>query len=127
MGAAPAAPAAEDKAEAPTIKLKRPGTIGLKKSTPAATAPATPKAEPELEQLESLDDVDLAPLTDLSMAPVEESTGAKVFTIIAVVAAVVAMIVTLVLCGILQKHAASPDGSAPTGNTLHALPFERLF
>ena len=118
MSSVSAAPA--DAAEAPTLKLKRPGAPVLKKDAPK------PAAEPELEQLESLDDLDMAPLADIPSAPAEESTGAKVFTIIAVAAAAVAIIVTLVLCGILQKHGASPDGSEPTGNTLHSLPFERL-
>lgn len=120
MSAVSAAPA--DAAEAPTLKLKRPGAPTLKKEAPK---PAV--AEPELEQLESLDDLDMTPLASMPTAPAEESTGAKIFTIIAVAAAAVAIIVTILLCGILQKHGASPDGSEPTGNTLHSLPFERLF
>ena len=120
MSSVAAAPA--DAAEAPTLKLKRPGAPALKKDAPKPAA-----AEPELEQLESLDDLDMTPLAGMPAGPVEESTGAKIFTIIAVAAAAVAIIVTILLCGILQKHGASPDGSEPTGNTLHALPFERLF
>lgn len=110
-----AKPADEEK----TIKLKRPATLSLKRD--AAPAPA---AEPELEPLENLDDVPLAPLDGTPAAPVQESTGAKVFTIISVVAACASIIVTLILCIILQKQAASPDGSPATGNTLHSLPFK---
>jgi hypothetical protein len=120
---APAAPAAGG--DAPTIKLKRPGApVGLKKDTPA---PA-PAAEPELESLdtlESLDDMDMAPLTGVDM-PAVESTGMKAFTIVAMCIAVASIIVTLMVCYVLQQHAASPDGSAPTGNTLHSLQMERL-
>jgi hypothetical protein len=123
MGATPAAPAAGG-AEAPTIKLKRPGApLSLKKDTPA-----TPAAEPELESLdslESLDDVDLAPLVDTNV-PAVESTGMKVFTIVAMIFAIASIIVTLMVSYVLQKHATSPDGSAPTGNTLHSLQMERL-
>ena len=115
---APMAPVAEG-GEEKTIRLKRPTTLSLKKETPA---PATP-AEPELEALEPLDEASLAPLP---AAPVQESKGAKAFTVIAIIAASVAIIVTLVLCGVMQKQAASPDGSPATGNTLHSLPFLRL-
>ena len=73
--------------------------------------------------MEPLDEASLAPLP---AAPVQESKGAKAFTVIAIIAASVAIIVTLVLCGVMQKQAASPDGSPATGNTLHSLPFQRL-
>ena len=134
--ATPAGGAAKPKVSAPmasvtaggeekTIKLKRPGTITLKKPGAAAAAPAAPADEPELEPLESLDDEGLTPLTDLPAAPVaEESKGAKVFTIITIVAACAALILTALTCLKLQKQAASPDGSVATGNTLHSLPFQ---
>ena len=120
--AAPAAPAAGG-SEAPTIKLQRPG-LGLKKDAPKPAA--APAAEPELESLDSLEPLeDLGSLPDLPNAP--ESAGGKAFTIIAIIAAAASIIATLIVCGIVQKHAASPDGSPATGNTLHQLPFERLF
>ena len=129
MGATPAAPEAPaaDGAEAPTIKLKRPGAgLGLKKD--AAPAPA-PAAEPELESLDSLESLDDLDLTSPSMnaMPAAESAGMKAFTVAAMCIAVASIIVTLMLCYVLQKHAASPDGSAPTGNTLHSLQMERLY
>lgn len=105
--------------EEKTVKLKRP--VGL--TLPKKDAPKP--VEPELEQLESLDDDSLAPLPDLA-APVAESAGAKAFTIIGVVAAAFAIIATIALCIILQKQAASPNGDLPTGNTLHSLPFQRI-
>lgn len=112
----PIAPAAGG--EEKTVKLKRPGlTIPKKETKPA---------EPELDQLESLDDDMLAPLPELNAAPAEESTGAKAFTIIGVIAAAFAIIATVALCIILQKQAASPNGDLPTGNTLHSLPFQRF-
>lgn len=112
----PIAPAAGG--EEKTVKLKRPGlTIPKKETKPV---------EPELEQLESLDDDMLAPLPELNAAPAEESTGAKAFTIIGVIAAAFAIIATVALCIILQKQAASPNGDLPTGNTLHSLPFQRF-
>lgn len=119
---APIAPVADKPAggtEAPTLKLQRPI---LKKDAPKPAA-----AEPELEQLEPLEDLDLSPLPEVASAPVVESTGAKAFTIVAIVAAVAASIAAAIVCGIIQKHAASPDGSPATGNTIHSLPFERLF
>ncbi len=121
---APMAPVgAEPAGEEKTIKLKRPATLALKRDAAPAT-PAAPGAEPELEPLEDLDDVPLAPLDEAPEAPAQESTGAKVFTIVSVVAACASLIVTLILCFVLQKQAASPDGSAATGNTLHSLPFK---
>lgn len=112
--------------EAKTIKLARPGgapkpTLGLKKNI---GAPKAEEAEPmeQLESLESLDDLPAMP----PAAPVAESTGAKVFTIVGIVAAVASIIVTAALCLVLQKHAASPNGTPATGNTLHSLPFGRL-
>ena len=121
---APMAPVdAEPADEEKTIKLKRPATLALKRDA-APAAPAAPGAEPELEPLENLDDVPLAPLDEASEAPAQESTGAKVFTIVSVVAACASLIITLILCFVLQKQAASPDGSAATGNTLHSLPFK---
>lgn len=115
--------------EEKTIKLKRPGTITLKKA-PGPGAPATtpkPADEPELEQLESLDDAELTPLADLPPLPeAKESTGSKVFTIIAIVAACVALILTALTCLKLQQQAASPNGEEATGNTLHSLPFKAL-
>lgn len=120
----PAAPAAGG-SEAPTIKLQRPG-LGLKKDAPKPAA--APAAEPELESLDSLEPLeDLGSLPDLTPTAAPESAGAKAFTIIAIIAAAASIIVTLIVCGILQKHAASPDGSPATGNTLHQLPFERIF
>ncbi|MBQ9693962.1 MAG: hypothetical protein IJV69_04325, partial [Kiritimatiellae bacterium] len=117
-----AVPPTGGSSEAPTIKLKRPAGLSLKKDEPK------PAAEPELESLEPLESLDDLPaIPDIPAAPVVESTGAKAFTIVAIVAAAASLIVTLIVCGILQKHAASPDGSPATGNTLHALPFERLF
>ena len=114
--------------EAKTIKLARPGgakpSLGLKKNTGAPTKPTEAAPIEQLETLESLDD-DSA-LAPIPAAPVAESTGAKVFTIISIVAAVASIIVTAVLCIILQKHGASPNGSPATGNTLHSLPFERV-
>lgn len=120
----PAAPAAGG-SEAPTIKLQRPAGLGLKKD---AAKPAAP-AEPELESLDTLGPLeDLGTMSDLTpAAAAPESAGAKAFTIIAIIAAAASIIVTLIVCGIIQKHAASPDGSQPTGNTLHQLPFERIF
>ena len=115
--------------EEKTIKLKRPGTITLKKAPgPGAPAPAPkPADEPELEQLENLDDADLTPLADLPPLPeAKESTGSKVFTIIAIVAACVALILTALTCLKLQQQAASPNGEEATGNTLHSLPFKAL-
>ena len=113
--------------EAPTIKLKRPMT--LKKDAPAP-APAAKSADADLEPLGDLETLeDLSPLPELTTpaAPVAESTGAKAFTIVAIIATAASIIATLILCGLLQKYAASPDGSTATGNTLHSLPFERLF
>lgn len=106
--------------EEKTIKLKRPTTLSLPKKD------APKPAEPELEQLESLDDDSFTTLPELNTTPAEESTGAKVFTIIGVVAAAFAIIATIALCIILQKQAASPNGDIPTGNTLHSLPFQRI-
>lgn len=96
-------------------------TLGLKKNI---GAPKAEEAEPmeQLESLESLDDLPAMP----PAAPVAESTGAKVFTIVGIVAAVASIIVTAALCLVLQKHAASPNGTPATGNTLHSLPFGRL-
>lgn len=118
--------AAGDAAEAKTIKLARPGgapkpTLGLKKNV---GAPKAEEAEPmeQLESLESLDDLPAMP----TAAPVVESTGAKIFTIIGIISAVASIIVTAAVCLILQKHAASPNGTPATGNTLHSLPFERV-
>ena len=115
----PMTPVSAQGSEDKTIKLKKPG-IAIRK--PAAVPPASkPDDEP---QLESLDDLDtLSPLTPM---PAEESKGAKAFTVIGIVAACAALIVTSIVCLILQKHAASPDGSPATGNTLHALPFDRI-
>ena len=76
----------------------------------------------QLESLESLDDLPAMP----TAAPVAESTGAKIFTIIGIISAVASIIVTAAVCLILQKHAASPNGTPATGNTLHSLPFERV-
>lgn len=104
--------------EEKTVKLKRPGGLTLPKKD------APKPAEPELETLESLDD--LAPLPELTPAPAQETTGAKVFTIIGLVAAVFSIIATVALCIILQKQGASPNGELPTGNTLHSLPFQRF-
>lgn len=106
--------------EEKTVKLKRPGSLSLPKKAPP------PPAEPELEQLESLDDDMLAPLPELAAAPAQESAGAKAFTVIGLVAAVCAIGATVALCIILQKQAASPNGDLPTGNTLHSLPFQRF-
>lgn len=118
--------AAGDATEAKTIKLARPGgapkpTLGLKKNV---GAPKAEEAEPmeQLESLESLDDLPAMP----TAAPVVESTGAKIFTIIGIISAVASIIVTAAVCLILQKHAASPNGTPATGNTLHSLPFERV-
>jgi hypothetical protein len=125
IGSAPAAPTGTA-SEAPTIKLKRPTSLSLKKDAPAPAAADKP-AEPELESLDSLES--LEPLDDMTMMPLvpaEESAGKKAFTAIAIAAAALGIIATIILCVILQKHAASPDGSAPTGNTLHSLPFERF-
>jgi hypothetical protein len=130
---APIAPASAGTAspgttsEAPTIKLKRPMT--LKKDAPAP-APAVKSADAGFEPLGELEPLeDLSPLPELtaSAAPVAESTGAKAFTVVAIIAVAASIIATLILCGLLQKYAASPDGSLATGNTLHSLPFERLF
>ncbi len=114
---APMAPVGDSASEEKTIKLKRPAALGLKKEAPKPTP-----AEPELEALEELEE--LPPM--VAAAPVAESTGAKIFTITGVVAAAFSIIATIVLCLILQKQAASPDGSEPTGNTLHAFSFQRL-
>ena len=118
--------ASGDAAEAKTIKLARPGgapkpTLGLKKNV---GAPKAEEAEPmeQLESLESLDDLPAMP----TAAPVAESTGTKIFTIIGIISAVASIIVTAAVCLILQKHAASPNGTPATGNTLHSLPFERV-
>lgn len=127
MASVPAAGGdAGDAKEAKTIKLARPGgapkpTLGLKKNV---GAPKAEEAEPmeQLESLESLDDLPAMP----TAAPVAESTGAKIFTIIGIISAVASIIVTAAVCLILQKHAASPNGTPATGNTLHSLPFERV-
>lgn len=112
---APMASVGDVAGEEKTIKLKRPATLGLKKDAP--------KPEPEMEALESLDE--LEELTPTMMPPpAVESTGAKAFTIIGIVAAAFSIIATIVLCIVLQKQAASPDGSPATGNTLHSLPFQ---
>ncbi len=120
-----------DASEEKTIKLKKPGGISLKKpglKTPKAPT-AEPSAEPELETLETLDDADLAPVAPMMMAPAteEETKGQKIFTSIAIVAAVASILLTLVLCVKLQSQAASANGSPATGNTLHSLPFTRIF
>ncbi len=122
----------KDASEDKTIKLKRPGSIGLKKptlKTPAKPAkPAAGTDEPELETLETLDEADLAPITPMMAAPVEEESKAqKIVTSIAIVAAVASILLTVVLCVKLQYHAASANGSEPNGNTLHSLPFSQLF
>ena len=117
---APMSPVA-DGGEEKTIKIKRPTTLSLKKD-----APATP-AEPELETLEPLSENDLAPLPEVHFGPAQESKGARIFTVIAVVAACLAIIATLVLCGVLQMQAAPVAGEPATGNTLWSLPFNRLF
>ena len=114
---APMAPVAEG-GEEKTIKLKRPTSLSLKKEAPAA--------EPELEQLETLEPLDAADLAPLPAAA-PEAKGSKAFTIVAIVAACLSIIVTLILCGVMQKQAASPDGSPATGNTLHSLPFKAFF
>lgn len=120
--------ATSDAQEAKTIKLARPGgapkpALGLKKNV---GAPKAEEAEPmeQLEQLESLDDV--GSLSPVPAAPVAESAGAKIFTIVGIISAVASIIVTAAVCLILQKHAASPNGTPATGNTLHSLPFERV-
>lgn len=113
---APMTPVTGNVGEEKTIKLKRPAPLSLKKDAPK------PTGEPELEPLESLDELEeLAPLPS---APVAESTGSKAFTIVGIVAAALSIIATIVLCVVLQKQAASPDGSPATGNTLHSLPFQ---
>lgn len=109
-------------AEAPTIKLQRPAKLNLQKDASAPTA-----TEPELETLEPLEDLDLSPISASPATPVEESAGAKAFTVAAIVAAVASLVATAIVCIVLQKHGASPDGSPVTGNTMHSLPFERLF
>ncbi len=118
-GATPEA-GSEDK----TIKLKRPTTLGLKK--PAAPAPVAgaPEGDGELETLEPLED--LTPITMPTVAPAEESMGAKIFTITGIVAAAASIIITIALCVVLQRQAASANGEPPTGNTLHSLPFQQL-
>lgn len=130
MASVPAAGGdAGDAKEAKTIKLARPGgapkpTLGLKKNvgTPAKADEAAPMEQ--LDQLEQLEDLDA--LSPLPAAPVAESTGAKIFTIVGIISAVASIIVTAAVCLILQKHAASPNGTPATGNTLHSLPFGRL-
>lgn len=103
--------------EEKTIKLKRPAALGLKKDAPK------PEAEPALEALESLDELEELPAVS---APVAESAGAKAFTIVGIIAAALSVIATIVLCVVLQKQAASPNGAEATGNTLHSLPFQRF-
>jgi len=116
---APIAPVAAPESEEKTIKLKRPAGLTLKKDAPK------PAEEEGLEPLEELEPItETAPLAP---APAPVSTGAKVFTAISVAAAAISIIVTLVLCGVLQRQAASPNGEQSTGNTLHSLPFQRIF
>lgn len=117
VASAPMASVGEATGEEKTIKLKRPAALGLKKDAPK------PEAEPVLESLESLDELEeLPPVT----APVAESAGSKAFTVVGIVAAALSVIATIVLCIVLQKQAASPNGAGATGNTLHSLPFQRF-
>ncbi len=109
------APASEEK----TIKLKRPAGLTLKKDAPK---PAEEEGLEPLEELEAIPETAPQP-----PAPPAVSKGMKVFTAISIAAAAVSIIVTLVLCGVLQRQAASPNGEKATGNTLHSLPFQRMF
>lgn len=109
------APASEEK----TIKLKRPAGLTLKKDAPK------PVEDEGLEPLEELEPI--AETAPQAPAPAVVSKGMKVFTAISVAAAAISIIVTLVLCGVLQRQAASPNGEKATGNTLHSLPFQRVF
>ncbi len=120
--AAASAPMSAVAGEEKTIKLKRPATLTLKKDAP----PPSPTGD-DLETLESLDEADLAPTPMPVAPPAQESAGAKAFTIVSVVAAALAIIVTLVLCGVMQKQAFSPKGLKPDANTPYAIPIEVLF
>ncbi len=124
MPSASAAPAGDtDK----TIKLKKPGVTlkkpGVTLKKPDAPAPADEGLE-ALDTLEPLDDI--ATLEPTAVPKAEESLVTKIFTIAAIAAAVVGIVLCIVTCMVIQKQAASPDGSAPTGNTLHTLSFQRM-
>ena len=114
---APMTPVEDSASEEKTIKLKR-ATPGLKRNAGAAAKPE----EPELEELEPLEELPVSPIP----APAVESSGAKAFTVISIVAAALSIIATIVLCVVMQKQAASPNGAEATGNTLHSLPFTRF-
>ncbi len=121
---APAAIGGDDPAAGATIKLKRPGLTLKKPNAPAPKPTASDDGLESLDTLEPLEELpELAPLPPL---PAEETMGAKILTIAAIAAAVVGIILTIVTCMVIQKQAASPDGSAPTGNTLHVFSFNRL-
>ncbi|MDO5463072.1 MAG: hypothetical protein Q4F99_06285, partial [bacterium] len=128
---AAAAPAGE---EDKTIKLnKRPAGLSIKKPALGLKKPVTPEATPaatedgleNLETLESLDDMPSTPM--MGVQPVEAESGAlKIFTIIGSIAAAAAVVIGIMLWFTMQNQACSPDGSEPTGNTLHSFSMQRF-
>ncbi|MEG1480039.1 MAG: hypothetical protein RSD41_03425 [Kiritimatiellia bacterium] len=106
--------------EEKTIKLRRP-TLSLKKDAGKAS-----DEEATLEPLDSLPDDGLEPLDESFSLSQPQAPQSKVMTIIGIVAAAASILVLLALGFVLQKQAASPDGSDATGNTLHSLPFNHF-
>lgn len=117
-----------------TIKLnKRPAGISIKKPTLGLKKPITLEPKPaatddgleNLETLESLDDMPSAPM--MGVPPVEAESGAqKIFTIIGSIAAAGAVIIGIMLWFTMHNQACSPDGSEPTGNTLHSFSMKQF-
>lgn len=124
-----AASSGEDK----TIKLaKRPGgitlkkpSLGLKKDAETPEAPTSTDSLESLDTLESLDDLS-SPMMGMP-TPVEAESGAnKAFTIIGSIAAAAAIVVAIMIWFVFQNQACSPDGSEPSGNTLHSFAMQRF-
>lgn len=127
--ATPSTPMAPVGAEDKTIKLAKPAGISIKKpaglSLKKPAAEAAPAADNDLESLDSLESLDdLPPIADVPVAT--ESGVSKAFTIIGTIAAVAVIVIGIMTWMVFQKQANSPDGSQPTGNTLHSFAMKRF-
>lgn len=108
----------------PTASSDSKPTIKLRGTTPKVTLKKDAAgAAPEMEELETLDESEMSPISGQTAAPVAEPN--KAFSIIAIITGVAAVLVVAVLICCMGSQAGTPGG-APTANTLGSLPFDPL-